>query len=188
LLVPERATAHEALGRSVSEKRGSLNAASPLGFSTGARRGFSLAISTTARIRRTARYGWKRRRTTTALPKSQTRARAMPRVLGAQRSDSTSLKVIYKVTWPNGKDIRRQRSSRFDTLFLVVRQARHRGRFPDTRSSAGYNGSAGDSVGIGFGDGCGGSAKERELIVSLGANDPARGYNRNPAFKRPRTL
>jgi hypothetical protein len=96
------------------------------------------------------------------------------------------MKVIYKITWPNrkiyvGSDLtdsiryfgspdKRAISADFPT-----REARQ--DMTVRREILWESDSATDAEV---------RAKERELIVSLGANDPVRGYNRNPAFgKRP---
>jgi hypothetical protein len=93
------------------------------------------------------------------------------------------MKVIYKITWPNGKiyvgsdltdSIRYfgspdKRSIEAD---FPTREAR---RDITVRREILWESDSATDAEV--------RAKERELIVSLGANDPARGYNRNPAFK-----
>jgi hypothetical protein len=94
------------------------------------------------------------------------------------------LKVIYKITWPNGKiyvgsDLTDSISyfgspdKRDIVADFPTREAR---RDITVRREILWESDSATDADV--------RAKERELIVSLGANDPTRGYNQNPAFKR----
>ena len=96
------------------------------------------------------------------------------------------MKVIYKITWPNGKiyvgsDLTDsiayfgsadKRSIEFD---FPTREAR---RDITIRREILWESDSASDVEV--------RSLEREFIVSLGANDPKRGYNRKPALKAAR--
>src|SRR5450755_3283107 len=96
------------------------------------------------------------------------------------------MKVIYKITWPNGKiyvgsDLTDSISyfgspdKRAIELDFPTREAR---RDMTIRREILWESDSATNTEV--------RARERELIVSLGANDPERGYNRNPTFSRSR--
>jgi hypothetical protein len=93
-----------------------------------------------------------------------------------------ALKVIYKITWPNGKiyvgsDLTDSISyfgspdKRDIAADFPTREAR---REITVRREILWESDSATDTEV--------RAMEREFIVSLGANDPARGYNRNPSF------
>jgi hypothetical protein len=98
------------------------------------------------------------------------------------------LKIIYKITWPNGKIY--VGSDRTDSIgyFGSPNRRRIESDFPDresrkimtvTREILWESETAEKSEVF---------RRERELIVELGANDPAKGYNLYPKFREQKNV
>lgn len=92
------------------------------------------------------------------------------------------LKVIYKITYPNGKiyvgqDITDDINYFGSANSTVIAQdfTREQRRNFTIRKEILWESYSATNTEI--------TAKENELIVSTGANNPTNGYNRNPPFK-----